>query len=894
MSEEQLRKYGITFDEISRAVASASLNLPGGDLRGATERVKVRTLGRRYTGKEYADVVVLAKPDGTVIRLGQIAGIKDGFVEDRIITRFGGKRAVSVVVVNSDDEDAIQIAEAARSYIERKQLELPPSVSMAVWGDSSRLIVDRIDLLVRNGRIGLLLVFLLLWLFLDLRLAFWVSMGIPISFAGGLAVMYGLDVTINMISLFALIMVLGIVVDDAIVVGEAIYVQRRNGVGPLRSAVDGTVEVFWPIVAAVITTIIAFIPLLFIKGVMGNFIGVIPTVVIATLSVSLLEALIILPAHLNHLPEMSREEKVPRGLRGLPVRIRKFFSDGIEWVILRLYRPSMKHVLSWRYLTLAIALGVFMLSIGVVRGGFIKFVFFPEVDSDYITGTVEFPDGTPLEVTEQAVARLEQALDRVAAKVPIESGESLVVAKEATVGSSRGFEFDAARKVSSNIGEIRVELLGSEGRGIHFRDVTRMWQEETGPISGALSVAFDGMNGGPGGKPIEVWLLGEDLDTLRDASEALQSKLAQIAGVYQIEDDFRTGKRELRARLKPEARTMGMTTASLASQLRQGYYGAESVRIQRGRDEVKVYVRYPDEERRSIAGVYQIRIRTPAGAEVPIEAVADLSVEPGYTTIKRKDGRRRITVTAELDTAQTAPGDVIERVRREFISQLPEKFPGLSATLEGQRREQTESFSSLRLGGPLTILAIYLVLATIFRSYMQPLIILFTIPFGIIGAIIGHMLLGYNLTIMSVFGMVALAGVVVNDAIILIEAVNHRLSDGVPFFTALLDGGCRRFRPIILTSTTTVGGLMPLLLEKSMQAQFLIPMGLTIAAGVGFATFLTLGVIPCLLFILNDARRFWVYLHSGHWPSYEEVEPAATRKEQEEELHEGEIVTHTV
>ncbi|MCB2154138.1 efflux RND transporter permease subunit [bacterium] len=895
VSEEQLRKYGITFADIDRAVASASMNLPGGDLRGEKERVKVRTLGRRYTGKEYADIVVLAQPDGTVIRLGQIADIKDAFTEDEVVTRFNGRRAVSVFVVNGEDEDAILIAEAAQKYVAQKQKELPPSVTMTIWGDSSNFIRDRIDLLVRNGRIGLVLVFILLWLFLDLRLAFWVSMGIPISFAGGIAVMYGLDVTINMISLFALIMVLGIVVDDAIVVGEAIYVQRRNGVGPLRSAVDGTVEVFWPVVAAVITTIVAFIPLLFIKGVMGNFIGVIPTVVIATLSVSLVEALIILPAHLNHLPDMSRgAEKTLHGVRAIPVRIRKFFSDGIEWVILHVYRPSMKHVLSWRYLSLAGAIATLFLTVGLVRGGFIKFIFFPQIDSDFITANVEFPEGTPLDVTGDAVLRLEEALKRVDERFDTETGDSLILAMESSIGSSRGFEFENIRTDGSHKGEIRVELLGSEQRGIFFQDITRAWEEEVGPITGATSLTIKGMNGGPGGKPIEIWLLGDDMETLQAASEALKNKLEQIAGVYQIEDDFRPGKRELRARLKPEAHTLGLTTASLASQLRSGYYGAESVRVQRGRDEVKVYVRYPGDERRNLGDVDQIRIRTPSGDEVPIASVADLSVEPGYTTIRRKDGERRITVSTEVDTAQVTPGDVLDRVRREYLSQLPKNFPGVSASLEGQRREQAESFGSLKLGGPLTILAIYLILATIFRSYLQPLIILFTIPFGIIGAVFGHMALGYDLTIMSVFGMVALAGVVVNDAIILIEAINHRLSEGVPFFTALLDGGCRRFRPIILTSTTTVGGLMPLLLERSMQAQFLIPMGLTIAAGVMFATFLTLGVIPCLLFILNDMRRFWVYLNTGRWPECEDVEPAAGRKAIEEELHEGEITAHTV
>lgn len=883
LSEETLRKYGLTFQQVSNIVRNSSLNMPGGTIRSDDEEIKIRTMGRNYVGKEYADIVLISRPNGTSIRLGDVATIRDGFTEDMVVSRYNGRPAMSLWIYNSEDEDALEVAESVKQYVKDKneefeQMGIADDVQLDVWLNASRFITERIDLLVRNGIVGLILVFLLLWIFLDLRLAFWVSLGIPISLSGAMFLMWVTGATINMISLFAMIMVLGIIVDDAIVVGEAIYVHRRQGEGPVSAAVNGTLEVAMPVIAAVTTSCVAFVPMFFIEGIMGKFIAVIPTVVICALIVSLAEGLIILPAHLNHLPDINNPP-VPKTLFGrLGVAWRKRFRHGFEYFVAHGYRPFLRVVLGWRYASLAAIIAILMITMGLVKGGFIKYIFFPNVDTSFLFASVEFPEGTPGDVTLDAVKEMEDALWRVQEESETLSGEDLVVGVQSNVGLPRVEESDVAGGAGvTHIGQIIVEMLDAEERGIYYRDIIRRWEEEIGQIPGALNLKIIADEGGPPGSPIEVWLLGNDLDALSAASNELKDKLGTYSGVFQIDDDFRPGKRELRARLKPEARTLGLTTSDLAAQLRGGFYGDEARRVQRGRDEVKVWIRYPEEERRNLSDVEQIRIRTPEGHEVPLASVADIEIEPGYTTINRVDSQRRITVSADVFTEIANADEIITDLQRGFLPQLMAKHPGIKATFEGTKRDSQESFASLKVGFPLAILAIYLIIATIFRSYIQPMIIMITIPFGIIGAIWGHMLLGYTLTIMSLFGMVALTGVVVNDAIILIEAINVRLAKGLSFADAVVDGGARRFRAILLTTTTTVGGLTPLIMEDSFQAQFLIPMALTIAAGVAFATLLTLIVIPCLLFILNDLRLFWHFLWKGERLTREQVEPATHR-----------------
>ncbi len=887
VSEETLRKYGITFDDVSRAIRDASLNLPGGEIRTNQQDITIRTMGRRYTGKEYSDIIVMARADGTSIRLDQIATIRDEFVEDEVISRYNGKPAVSITVYNGEEDDSLIISNNIKKYIAEKNQELPDEVKLHVWLNSTRFITDRIDLLVRNGRIGLALVFLLLWFFLDLRLAIWVSLGIPISLSGAMLLMAILGESINMISLFAMLMVLGIIVDDAIVVGESIYVHRKMGKGPIQAAIDGTAEVAMPVFAAVITTCVAFIPLMFVSGIMGNFIRVIPIVVICALLVSLLEGLLVLPAHLNKLPDLTDEESPKYKLQRFTRHIRNQFANRLELLVTRIYRPFIRFCLSWRYVSFAAIFAVLFITMGMLQAGKIKFVFFPQIDTSFLIGRVEFPEGTPIETTRKAVLRMEDALNELSDESQTISGKPMVVSIESNIGMRIGMDNGYSEAKGAHLGEIRVELLDAEERGEHYRDVVRRWEEKVGNIPGALSLSFQGQSGGPPGMPIEIWLLGNDLDELRDAADATKQKLSTFAGVFQIEDDFRPGKREIRAHLKPEARTLGLTTNDLARQLRRGFYGDEVLRVQRGDDEIKVWVRYPEKERQSLSVLQTIRIRTPDGEEVPLDAVADLVMDNGYTTITRKDGKRRIAVTADVFTEVANPSEILQEMTTGFLKDLSQKYPGVTVALEGEKRESQESFSSLIIGFPLAMMGIYLIIATLFRSYIQPIIIMITIPFGIIGAVWGHWLLGYDLSIMSMFGMVALAGVVVNDAIVLIEAVNQRLANGTPFVDAIVEGGSRRFRAIMLTTATTVGGLMPLIMETNFQAQFLIPMALTIASGVAFATILTLGVLPCLLFILNDIRRFLWYLRWKQWPTMEAVEPASRRELTDEELEQA-------
>lgn len=877
VSERRLREYGLTFDEVARIVRTSSLNLPGGTIRSENEEITIRTMGRGYTGKEYAEIPLITASDGTIIRLGDIATVHDDFVEDAIRTRFKGKQAVTLLVYNNEDEDSIRISNAVQNYVRDKNRELDlmglgDRIQLETWLNTAVYIEQRIDMLVRNGVIGLTLVFLLLWIFLDIRLAFWVSAAIPISLAGAMFLMLLVGETINMISLFAMIMVLGIIVDDAIIVGESIYYYRKQGLKPIPAAVEGTIEVAMPVTAAVLTSCIAFAPMLFIDGIMGKFVGVIPTVVICALLVSLVECLIVLPAHLNSLPDMQKKRVYSNPIKGMLATARKRFYEGLEWLIDYTYRPTIAIALSWRYATLALITAILLVTMGMLQGGLVKFEFFPSVDSTYIVAELEFPEGTPLAVTEQGAARLEQAIMELGDEINTRSGKPLVTAMQSSVGMRLINE-----QMGQHLAEVIVEFVDAEDRDHHSREIMRMWQERVGTIPGAVSINFESDSGGPPGKPIEVWLMGRDLGELQLASQDLKRELRTFAGVFQVEDDFRPGKRELQANLKPTARTLGLTTSDLATQLRQGFYGDEATRVQRGRDEVKVWVRYPREERASLANLENIRIRTASGDEVPLPVVADISIEPGYTTITRKDGMRRIAVTADVFTEITNANEVINSLQGGFMQDLSDRYPGMTWSLEGEKRNSQESLDSLFIGFPLAILGIYLLVATLFRSYVQPIVILLTVPFGIIGAIWGHIVLGYTVTIMSLFGVVALSGVVVNDAIVYIEAANQRIARGMNLVESLVDAGARRFRAIVLTTGTTVGGLTPLLLEQSMQAQFLIPMAITIASGVAFASFLTLVVIPCLLYILNDLRLAGYFLLRGQWPTREQVEPATRR-----------------
>ncbi|MDJ0782012.1 MAG: efflux RND transporter permease subunit [Desulfosarcinaceae bacterium] len=873
VSEERLREYGLTFDQVAAAVRRSNLNLAGGTIRSPGEEIRVRTMGRKYTAREMADVVVLARPEGEIITLDRIATIKDDFEEDPIQAKINGEPSLLVIVYKTSEEDALAISEAVSRYVADKQGLLPTGIHLKVLYDNTDMLQDRIDLLVKNGSIGLMIVFILLWAFLNMRLSFWVGMGIPISVAGALAILWAIGGTINMISLFGFIMVLGIVVDDAIVVGESIYVHRKRGLPPLRAAVDGSIEVGMPVLAAVVTSVVAFIPLAYVGGVMGKFIAILPAVVIACLLVSLIECLILLPAHLSHLPDLNQDTRDRHLFVRMVEKVHHTTSRGLEWFVERVYTPFLSKALYWRYISFCTAIAILLLTLGLVRGGLLKFEVMPDIDGFIMTSTVTFPDGTPPEVTADAIAQMDAALLRLAERTETLTGEHMLVDRLSLVGQT----LEDIPQQGPYVGSVQAILLASERRGVHSKELMVQWEREIGTIPGVKSLTFTGLNAGPPGAPIEIWLQGQEMDTILAASEALQKRLQRFEGVYQIRSDFSPGKNEMRLRLKPEARSLGLTVDDLARQVYGGFYGQEAVRLQRGRDDVRVKVRYTAEERRRISDLERIRIRTPAGREVPLLSVTDIDFAPGYSTITRTNGLRRVAVSADVDNTKANTNEILSDLAGTFFPELQRRHPGLMVAVQGEQKKMRESFSSLKVGFPLAIIGIFIIIATMFRSYAQPFVILFTVPFGIIGAILGHLLMGFNLSMMSIFGMVALTGVVVNDAIILIERVNENLAEGMPFFEAILQGGARRFRAIILTTFSTIGGLAPMIMETDLQARFLIPMAISLAAGVAFATLLTLVLIPSLLAILSDFRLLAHRLRHGQWVRRVMVEPARDR-----------------
>ena len=873
VSEERLREYGLTFNMVKDAIRRSSLNLAGGTIRTLGEEIRVRTMGRKYTGEALSSIVVLARPEGEIITLDRVATINDGFTEDPINALINGEPSVLLIVYKTKEEDALVISKAVQQFISQKQQQLPAGANIKIFYDNTDMLRSRINLLTKNGIIGLMIVFLVLWCFLNARLSFWGGMGIPISIAGALAILWAIGGTINMISLFGLIMVLGIVVDDAIIVGEAIYFHRKQGKPPLKAAVDGISEVGMPVIAAVTTTIVAFIPLFYVGGIMGKFIAILPAVVIACLVVSLLECFILLPAHLSNLPDPNATNNNKNPLTRRLEIVHHLTSSGMEWFVARIYTPLLSKALYWRYISFCIAISTLLLTIGLVKGGVLKFEVFPEIDGFIMISTVEFPSGTPPDVTKQAIEQIDAALLRLAKNTQTRSGDPLIQERLSLVGQT----LEDLPRAGPHLGSVQAILLDSERRGVHSKDLMFKWEKEVGPIPGVKSLTFAGFGVGPPGAPIEVWLQGRDMGDILAATDDLMDRLRKFEGVFQIRSDFSPGKNEMRLELKPQARTLGLTVDDLARQIYAGYYGDEAVRLQRGRDDIRIKVRYTADERSSISDLERVRIRTRNGHEVPLISVADISFASGYSTITRTDGMRRVAVSADVDTNKANANEIFSELSSNFFPQLKQRYPEINVALQGEQKKMRESLGTLFVGYPLAILGIFIIIATMFRSYAQPFVIMFTVPFGIIGAVLGHLLFGYDLSIMSVFGMVALTGVVVNDAIVLIERVNENIAEGMPFFDAILSGGARRFRAIFLTSISTVGGLAPMIMETDLQAKVLIPMALSIAAGIAFATVLTLVLVPSLLTLLSDARLLVHRLRHGYWPKRVDVEPARNR-----------------
>ena len=879
VSEEALRRHKLTLSKVAEAVAQSSFDLPVGNIKTSGGELSIRVLGQKDTAQEYENIVVLSKPDGTVVRLSDVATVREGFENVDVGGQFNGKPAALVRVYKTADEDSIKIAKAVREYVDRKKAEMPEGITLQTWSDMSKLIQDRLNMLKGNGIKGLMLVFVILWIFLGMRLSFWVALGIPVSILGTLLVMNLAGQSLNMMNMFALIMTLGLIVDDAIVVGENVHRTIEFGEHPMAAAVIGTRSVLMPVVAAVTTTWVAFLPLMFIPGLMGQFIKIIPITVIVALAFSLVECILILPPHLAHslrkLPGLDETNIsfVKQFARG----IRRRIDAGVRWFIEVPFTKIFRLTSRYRYVTLAAAAGVLVIMAGMIKGGHIQVIGFPKVDSDTLRAQVTLQSGTPFERTSQVARQLTMAVLKINETLKDQEGGRVIQHAYALLGqmTGSGGQEGVTGDGGGHVCEVIVELAPAERRtnGVTSEQITQLWRKNTGYIPDALSVEFGTFHGGPGGKALEFRMLGPSTDYVKPAAELLKARLAKFEGVSDIRDDALPGKMEMKIRLKTGAENLGVQLKTLAWQLRDAFYGNESLKIQRGRDEIKVMVRYPERERRSLGDVENMRVRTATGAEVPFAEVAEVEMKRGYTTLRRIGRNNVINVSADVDEETANAEQILQELNREngFFDELRGQFGKLKIDLRGQRHQMFESLNALKIWYPMALLGIYTILAALFRSYIQPVIIMVAIPFGLVGAIVGHWIVGFEVTLLSLFGIVALAGIVVNDSLVLIDLVNKRVRARAKVFQAIEEGAKIRFRPIILTTLTTVAGITPILFEKSFQAQFLKPMAVSIAFGLSFATILTLLVVPSLYLIGNDVRRALRWLRTGQWVAPEDV-----------------------
>jgi len=846
-----LLQYGLTLDDIAKLIRNASRDIPGGSIKTESGDILVRALGQAYKKNDFADISIITTKDGTHIRLGDIATIRDGFSEDTLYSRFDKKHAAFINVARVGDQNAISLAETVKTYIEERKQTLPAGLSLNYWKDSSEVVKARLNTLTVSFVQGIALVLLLLALFLRPDLAFWVSIGIPISFLGALALMPSLDITLNLVSMFGFILVLGIVVDDAIVTGENVYTHlQRHGDG-VRAAIEGTKEIALPVTFGVLTTVAAFSPLLMIDGVRGKIFAQIPLVVIPVLLFSLIESKFVLPSHLQYM-KLRSVDKRPN----LLIRIQQAISQSLVRFVDRVFSPFLNVALNWRYLTLSIFISILILTIAIVMSGRFKYTFFPRIQSETVTATLQMPEGTAIEITEKHINKITKMAEQLQQKFIEPNGEKLIQHILVTVGSAgRRPRADSGGK--SHLGSVTFEILPPESRTstISSRELVSKWRKMIGPIPGVKELVFRAELG-RGGDPINVQLKGPDFKILNNLAEQVKVKLESYQGLTDIKNSFEGGKDEVQLRIRPEAEQLGLNLQMLGTQVRHSIYGAEVQRIQRNQSEVKVMVRAPKKERYSFSDLKNLHIRTPSGASIPLSEVAIITLGKGSTTISRVDQQRIINITADLNKEITSANTIVKDLK-EWLPELLINNPEVTVDMEGEQREQKQFFFSLLLGFGFALLTIYILLAIPFGSYTQPLMVMSIIPFSIIGAIAGHAIMGSSLSVSSFMGLLALIGVVVNDSLVLVDYTNKRIKEGNSVSKAIRTAGSARFRPILLTSLTTFAGLTPLLLDKSTQAQFLIPMAISLGFGILFATLLTLVLIPTFYLIVEDIKNLF-------------------------------------
>ncbi|MEM7431824.1 MAG: efflux RND transporter permease subunit [Pseudomonadota bacterium] len=861
VSEHVLREYGLTMSEISQAIRDSSVDMPGGSLRTDGGDILLRTEGQVYTGDEFAELVLRTYPDGTRLKLGDIAEINDGFVEAPAYARFNGQPSASLFITVTGAQNELDTAAAVKGYVEEKRASLPAGVNIDYWVDRSFYLKDRLELMLENMGMGAILVFLVLSLFLRMKVALWVIVGIPITFLGTLALMpyTPWPVTLNMVSLFGFIVVLGIVVDDAIIIGESIYTKIRADGHTVDNVIMGARKVALPATFGVLTTIAAFAPMMFVGGVIGPFFVAMAMVVILCLCFSLVESKLILPAHLVHanikpideealFAENRERVSIKQSIQDFFHRLQRRTQRGMHRVIENRYRPLVKKAIDAPGVTVIIFVAMLIITVGVVSSGIVRFVVFPESENDFINAKLQMEGGTAPEVRDQALNRIESSLLDLNAEFLAENpgDDQLPMIRHIGVYSEGDIQ-----------GDIWVELPMDSNRPFTVGEVSSAWRERVGSVPGVKELVFDAAQNFGGGAPIQLRVIGNDFNQMQAAAEVLGAELAKYDGVFDVRNSAESGTQEIKLEIKPEAEALGLTMASLGRQVRQAFYGEEAQRIQRGKDDVRVMIRYPREDRKSIADLENMRIRTTAGDEVPFESVADVSFGNSFTSIRRNDRQRSIIVSADVDLRIAEPDKIARQVASEVFPTLAAQYVDLRFALHGNNAETGSFIVEVGVAFLIALALIYVLIAIPLKSYGQPLIIMSVIPFGFIGAVIGHIMMGEAISAFSMFGLVALTGVVVNDSLILVDFINQARSSGVPVLKAVVDSGTQRFRAIVLTSFTTAAGLLPIMFETSTQAQWVIPMAISLGFGILFATFITLFLVPSL-YVLGHNFKSWI------------------------------------
>ncbi|MBF0174817.1 MAG: efflux RND transporter permease subunit [Magnetococcales bacterium] len=849
VAEQTLTRHGLTLDGIVNVIRQHSVDLPAGSIKTRAREIQLRTTGQARNAQDFARIPIISNLDGTRLTLGEIATLRDGFEEEPLSSRFNGQPAVMLSVYRGSHQSVIKVAQAVRDYVAAKQESLPKGIHLDYWRDHSRVVKLRLNTLLDNAVQGGILIFLCLALFLRLSVAIWVCIGIPISFMGALAVMPELGITLNLMSLFAFILVEGIVVDDSIVTSENIHAHMRRGTDGLTAAIRGTREVSVPVTFGFLTTVVAFLPLMFLGGVRGPIFAEIPMIVIPVLIASWVETKLILPAHLSHV--RLNHSRPPGPL----VRTLETVANGLERFILRGYQPFLERVLVFRYLTLALFFGLSFIIVAYVVSGRHGFTFFPRIQSEVARASLTMESGTPEAITARHLERITRAATTLANQYrDPTTGVSVIHNILTTLGSTSSTPGGRSSGGSPELGSVSLELVPPEERTLEV-DTTRLvneWRTAIGAIPGAKELNFRAEIG-RGGDPIAIQLIGQDFTTLGQVAHQVRQRLGTYSGVFDIQDSLDDSKREINLTLRPEAQHLGLTTQDLGRQVRQAFFGAEVQRFVRGEDDIRVMVRYPPDERHSLEQLESMRIRTTDGQEIPIGQISDIELKKGLARIDRIDRQRTVEITADLDKEKVDANRIVKEMD-EFLTELTRTHPGFRYRFEGETREQRESFGNLFHGALLTLFAIYALLAIPLRSYLQPLLVMLVIPLSIVGAIIGHLLLGMNLSLMSLMGMLALAGVVVNDSLVLMDWINQRRQEGAGPLEAARSCGVARFRAIFLTALTIFVGLVPLILEQSTQAQFLIPMAVSLGCGVVYGAFLSLLLVPSGYMILEDIK----------------------------------------